>query len=61
MFCIYDVLFFFNMKRLKNLVIRNILKLLENMLIEKLIICNWNDIYIGSSISFNRLFVDIYV
>lgn len=60
MFCIYDVLFSSNMKRLKNPAIRNILKSLENTLIEKLTICNRNDInYIGSSTSFNRSLVDI--
>lgn len=42
MFCIYDVLFSSNMKRLKNPAIRNILKSLENTLIEKLTICNQN-------------------
>lgn len=60
MFCIYDVLFSSNMIKLKNPAIRNIFKSLENTLIEKLTICNRNDInYIGSSTSFNRSLVDI--
>lgn len=42
MFCIYDVLFSSNMIKLKNPAIRNILKSLENTLIEKLTICNQN-------------------
>lgn len=47
------------MIKLKNPAIRNIFKSLENTLIEKLTICNRNDIYIGSSTSFNRSLVDI--